>query len=303
MQNSKDILESVITPPAKDLGDGFTVRRAVPTPQRRMVGPFVFIDQMGPHRFAAGTGLDVRPHPHIGLATLTFLFDGEIMHRDSLGTVMAIRPGAVNWMTAGRGIVHSERTAPERRHDGSNLFGLQCWVALPQAHEEDAPSFLHLAADAMPQIETEGLHASVVAGTFMGHTSPLPTLSPLFFVDVRMEPDATLTVATDYQERALFLVEGSLDMGQEGRFEAGQLLVLRQGHDATIRAAEKTRLVLLGGDKLDGPRALIWNFVSSSLERLEQARADWAAGRFAAVPGDTTSIPQPEAVGKPVLYP
>src|SRR3954462_11665404 len=195
------MLEALIVPRTRDLGDGFQVRRALPNARRRAVGPFVFFDQMGPTRLAAGTGLDVRPHPHIGLATVTYLFEGEILHRDSLGTVQAIRPGEVNWMTAGRGIVHSERTAPEVRRRESTLFGLQCWVALPRAQEENAPDFLHVEAAALPVEQGEGAHATVIAGSFLGRRSPIPTLSDLFYADVKLAPGAQIAVPTEYPEQ------------------------------------------------------------------------------------------------------
>ena len=303
MSEHSDRLAVVVVPPIRDLGDGFLVRRALPTTRHRMVGPFVFLDQMGPHTFAPGAGLDVRPHPHIGLATLTYLFDGEIMHRDSLGTVLAIRPGAVNWMTAGRGIVHSERTAPDPRAEGSTLFGLQCWVALPKAHEEIEPSFAHVTADALPVIERDGVTAKVVAGRFFGAVSPVPVLSPLFFVDVHLQAGATLVVPADYAEQAIYIVAGALDLEDDGVFEAGQLLVMQQGQSLRLNAEGATRVVLLGGDRLDGPRALSWNFVSSSLARLEQARIDWRDQQFPPLPGETEWIPQPDGAGVPVLYP
>jgi redox-sensitive bicupin YhaK (pirin superfamily) len=303
MSEHSDRLAVVVLPPTRDLGDGFLVRRALPTTAQRMVGPFVFLDQMGPHRFAPGSGLDVRPHPHIGLATLTYLFDGEIMHRDSLGTVMAIRPGAVNWMTAGRGIVHSERTAPGPRAEGSTLFGLQCWVALPQSHEETDPAFVHVTAAELPVIVREGVTAKIVAGSFFGATSPVPVFSPLFFVDVHLQAGATLVVPADYAQQAIYIVEGALDLEDDGVFDAGQLLVMREGQSLRLNAQGATRVVLLGGEALDGPRALSWNFVSSSLARLDQARIDWREQRFPKVPDETEWIPQPDAAGAPVLYP
>jgi redox-sensitive bicupin YhaK (pirin superfamily) len=259
-------LETIVVPRTSDLGDGFEVRRALPSRERRMVGPFVFLDEMGPHLFAAGRGLDVRPHPHIGLATVTYLFEGEIHHRDSLGTSLAIRPGEVNWMTAGRGIVHSERSAPEQRQHAHMLAGLQCWVALPRAQEETAPGFLHVGADGLPRIEGDGVRACVIAGQFAGAASPVPVLSPLFYVDVQLEAGAGLVVPADYQERAAYVVSGSLRVGTEGPYDAGQLLVLKPGRPVDLRAgAGPVRLMLLGGEPMDGPRAILWNFVSSSM--------------------------------------
>lgn len=297
-------LDTVVVPRTRDLGDGFEVRRALPSVQKRMVGPFVFLDQMGPSRFEAGRGLDVRPHPHIGLATVTYLFDGEILHRDSVGSVQAIRPGEVNWMTAGRGIVHSERTAPEQRLRASTLAGLQCWVALPRRHEEDEPSFIHVDAAQLPQQEGEGIRARLIAGEFFGQRSPAPTLSPMFYVDLQLAAGARLDMPPVYPEQAIYVVEGRLDLGADGVFDAGQLLVLRPGAGVTLAAGpEGARAMLLGGEPMDGPRYLAWNFVASSAERLEQAKDDWRAGRFAQVPGETEFIPLPDLPGKPVHYP
>jgi redox-sensitive bicupin YhaK (pirin superfamily) len=298
-------LKTVVIPRTRDLGDGFEVRRALPTTQHRMVGPFVFLDQMGPHQFNAGTGLDVRPHPHIGLATVTYLFEGEILHRDSLGTVQPIRPGEVNWMTAGQGIVHSERTAPEIRQAASSLSGLQCWVALPRAHEERAPSFAHFKAHQLPTMEGEGVHTSIIAGCFFGKTSSVPTLSDMFYVDVRLQAGARLDIPAEHEEQAIYVAQGKIDLGSDGIFDAGQLLVLNPRKSITVKAVSSdTRIMLLGGEPMDGPRAVIWNFVSSSAERLEQAKQDWKAGRFPGIDGEVERIPLPDELpGKPVFYP
>jgi hypothetical protein len=297
-------LEAIVVPRTSDLGDRFEVKRALPSRERRMVGPFVFLDQMGPHLFDAGRGLDVRPHPHIGLATVTYLFEGEIHHRDSLGTSLAIRPGEVNWMTAGRGIVHSERTAPARRQQPHTLAGLQCWVALPRSHEETDPAFLHVDAGGLPDIEGDGVRARVIAGSFAGATSPVPVLSPLFYVDVRLDAGAAVTVPPEHQERAAYVVSGRVRVGTDGAYGAGQMLVLRPGRTVDLLAeGGPVRLMLLGGEPMDGPRAVVWNFVSSSAERLEQAKEDWRQQRFASVPGETEFIPLPETQGKPVFYP
>lgn len=297
-------IEVVVVPRTSDLGDHFEVRRALPSRQKRMVGPFVFLDQMGPHVFAAGHGLDVRPHPHIGLATVTYLFTGEILHRDSLGSVQAIQPGDVNWMTAGSGIVHSERTAPHLRQHASSLAGLQCWVALPRAQEECAPAFRHTAGTELPVEEAEGVSARVIAGSFFGRRSPVATLSDLFYVDVQLQPGARLAIPADHAERAIYVVDGALDLGRDGVFAAGQLLVLKPGKHVTIGAGEAgSRAMLLGGEPMDGPRYLTWNFVSSSAERIEQAKDDWRAQRFAKVPDETEFIPLPDLPGKPVSYP
>jgi redox-sensitive bicupin YhaK (pirin superfamily) len=293
---SESAIEVVIVPRASDLGDGFTVLRALPAMQRRSVGPFVFLDQMGPVTLKPGRGMDVRPHPHIGLATVTYLFEGEIMHRDSLGTVLPIRPGDLNWMTAGRGIVHSERTPDALRPAGPSLYGMQAWVALPQEHEETAPSFVHHPATELPVIEGDGRRVRIIVGTLYGQRSPVHTLSETLYADVQLEAGALLSVPADYVERAIYLVEGSLDVaGEAGHSEAGRLLVLRSGEEVAVRAGPQgARLMLLGGAPLDGPRHLWWNFVSSSIDRIEQAKADWREGRFAPVPGETEFIPLPQ---------
>ncbi|PIL40355.1 hypothetical protein CR103_07995 [Massilia psychrophila] len=303
-QQSDTALEVVVVPRTHDLGDQFIVRRALPSKQRRMVGPFVFLDQMGPHVFSAGQGLDVRPHPHIGLATVTYLLDGEIMHRDSLGTVQSIRPGAVNWMSAGKGIVHSERTALDQRQAGSSLFGLQCWVALPRELEETEPAFSHTSASELPVVEGEGATARVIAGRFFGQASPAPASSPLFYVDLQLQPGARLAMPSEYAEQALYIVDGSLDLGRDGSFGAGQLLVLKPGATLTLAGGGSgARVMLLGGEPMDGPRYLTWNFVSSSVERIEQAKADWKAQAFPPVAGETEFIPLPDSPDKPVHYP
>lgn len=298
-------IDVVVIPRTHQLGENFEVRRALPSRQRRMVGPFVFLDQMGPHIFSSGQGIDVRPHPHIGLATVTYLYEGEILHRDSVGSVQAIQPGDVNWMTAGRGIVHSERTAPDVRQNDSPLFGMQCWVALPQAHEETEPSFLHTARTELPLIEEKGVSARIIAGSFYGKKSPVPSLSELFQVDVIVQPGAGLDVPAEYPEQAIYVAQGTLDLGSDGIFEAGQLIVLKPGRVVTLRCAgdAPVRLMLLGGEPMDGPRYLSWNFVSSSADRIEQAKDDWRKQRFAKVPDETEFIPMPDIPGKPVRYP
>ncbi|MES2830534.1 MAG: pirin family protein [Pseudomonadota bacterium] len=304
LTNADSALQLVVVPRSRDLGDNFEVRRALPTTQRRMVGPFVFLDQMGPHVFSAAKGLDVRPHPHIGLATVTYLYGGEILHRDSLGTVQSIRLGEVNWMTAGRGIVHSERTALAVREQASSLFGIQCWVALPKAHEETDPAFMHLAAGDLPVEEGDGVTARVIAGSFFGRRSPVPTLSDLFYVDVQMRQGARLDIPPEYDEQAIYVAQGTLDLGRDGTFSAGQLLVLKPGKSVTLACATTTaRMMLLGGEPLDGPRAVSWNFVSSSLERIEHAQEDWRNQRFSPVPDETEYIPLPDLPGKPAFYP
>ena len=298
-------LETVIVPRTHDLGGGFHVRRALPHKERRMVGPFVFLDQMGPHVFQPGQGIDVRPHPHIGLATVTYLLSGEISHRDSLGTVQDIRPGEVNWMTAGRGIVHSERTGPNERGAGSTLSGLQCWVALPRAREEIDPSFRHVGEHELPVVEGEGVTARVIAGEYFGVRSPAPVESPMFYVDLALAPGARMALPAAYPEQAAYVVDGTLDLGRDGVFEAGQLVIIKPGASLTVAAGNGrgVRLMLLGGEPMDGPRYLTWNFVSSSEDRIEQAKDDWRARRFAAVPGETEFIPLPDLPGRPVRYP
>jgi redox-sensitive bicupin YhaK (pirin superfamily) len=291
--SAADAIDLVIIPRSVDLGH-FEVRRALPHSRRRMVGPFIFFDHFGPAEFHAGQGIDVRPHPHIGLATVTFLFDGEIMHRDSLGTSAAIRPGEVNWMTAGRGIVHSERTAPEHRREGEPIHGLQCWVALPSDQEECLPGFSHHDSAALPLIRDEGRTVRVVAGSMYGERSPVPTLSETLFADISLADGAVLPVDAGVEERALYIIAGSVDIAGE-QFTAGRLLVFRPGDPITAKAFGAARVVVLGGAAMDGPRHVWWNFVSSRKERIEQAKADWKLARFDTVPGDDKEfIPLPE---------
>jgi redox-sensitive bicupin YhaK (pirin superfamily) len=259
-----------------------------------MVGPFIFFDHFGPAEFRSGQGIDVRPHPHIGLSTVTFLFDGEIMHRDSLGTAIAIRPGAVNLMTAGRGIVHSERTAPEHRVDGEPLHGLQCWLAMPAAQEEIAPAFAHHGDGELPVVADDGMRVRVIAGSAFGARAPVATLTDTLFADVTLTAGATLPIDADTEERALYVVAGEIEIAGD-RFAAGRLLVFRPGDRISVTAATDARVVLLGGAAMDGPRHIWWNFVSSRQERIEQAKADWKLRRFDSVPGDELEfIPLPE---------
>jgi redox-sensitive bicupin YhaK (pirin superfamily) len=286
-----DAIETIIVPRPRDLG-GFTVARVLPAAERRMVGPFVFLDQMGPADFAPGSGIDVRPHPHIGLATVTYLFRGEILHRDSLGSVQPIRPGEINWMTAGQGIVHSERTPPAIRASGGTLAGMQSWIALPKDDEETAPSFAHHGAAALPVVDGEGRRVRVLIGTIYGARSPVRTFSETLYADVSLTSGATLPVPAEPEERALYLVEGTVEIAGEA-IAPGRLLVLRPAAKIAVIARSAARLMLLGGAKLDGPRHLWWNFVSSSRERIEQAKADWRDGRFPPVPGDGEFIPLP----------
>lgn len=287
-----EALETVIVPRSRDLG-GFEVRRVLPSAQRRMVGPFVFFDQMGPAELIAGQGIDVRPHPHIGLATVTYLFDGTIVHRDSLGSIQSIEPGDVNWMTAGRGIVHSERSDRDLRKRPEKLFGIQTWVALPERYEETDPDFTHYEAARLPVIEGEKKCVRVIVGSLFGKTSPVKTLSALFYADVMLQSGASLALDPEHEERGVYLVAGSVEVAGE-LFESGRLLVFSPGKSITVKATSAARMVLLGGEPLDGPRYVWWNFVSSSRERIEQAKVDWKAGRFAPVPGDSEFIPLPE---------
>jgi redox-sensitive bicupin YhaK (pirin superfamily) len=292
-KTSCDALELVIVPRTRDLGDGFSVRRALPHAGRQMVGPFVFFDHFGPVQFIAGAGMDVRPHPHIGLATVTYLFDGRVMHRDSEGNAMEIMPGAMNLMTAGRGIAHSERTPDEARRTGQGMFGIQSWIALPQADEETAPSFQHFDAASLPVIEDRGVWARVIAGSAFGRTSPVGMLSPWLYAEVVLQPGASAPLDPDHEERAIYVVEGEIEIAGD-RFAAPQLLIFRPGDRITARAVSRARLMFLGGTALEGPRYVWWNFVSSRRERIEQAKEEWKSGRFAPVPGETEFIPLPE---------
>jgi redox-sensitive bicupin YhaK (pirin superfamily) len=289
-------VETVVVTRERALVEGFKVRRVLPSARRRMVGPFIFLDQMGPEVLRAGGGLDVAPHPHIGLATVTYLFEGELMHRDSLGSEQLIRPGEVNWMTAGRGIAHSERTPRESRRGGSELFGVQSWVALPTGVEESEPTFVHHDAGELPVVEGEGKTVRLIAGSLYGTPSHVRTLSEMFYADVLLAPVAALEVPREHEERAAYVVEGSVELVSGGEvFPAGQLLVFRSGAEVVLKGAgaNPARLMLLGGEPLDGPRHIWWNFVSSSTERIEQAKEDWREGRFSPVPGESEFIPLP----------
>jgi len=292
-----DGIETVILPRSHDVG-GFEVHRALPAKEKQMVGPFIFFDQMGPGEFLTGKGLDVRPHPHIGLATVTYLFDGSIMHRDSLGTQLPIVPGDVNWMTAGRGIAHSERTDTGLRVRSNKLFGIQSWVALPKTMEETAPAFAHHEADSLPVLDDGGVRLRLIAGDGWGLRSPVPTHWPLFYADATLDPGAALPLPDAHEERGVYVVQGGVEIAGV-RFEAGQMLLFRSGDRLALRAGpEGARLLLLGGAVMDGPRHIFWNFVSSSRDRIAQAKADWKAGRFGLVAGDESEfIPLPEIRG------
>jgi len=288
-----DALDLIIVPRTRDLGDGFEVRRALPHGKRQMVGPFIFFDQMGPVQFIAGQGLDVRPHPHIGLATVTYLFDGRVMHRDSEGNALEITPGAMNLMTAGRGIAHSERSPADARQGSEGMFGIQSWIALPQAHEETAPSFQHFDAGSLALIEDGGVRARVIAGSAFGKTSPVGMLSEWLYAEVVLAPGASAPLDPDQEERAIYVAEGEVDIAGE-TFEGPRLLIFRPGDRITVRALRRARLMFLGGAALEGPRYIWWNFVSSRKERIEQAKEDWKTGRFAPVPNETEFIPLPQ---------
>jgi len=290
---SCEAIEKVIVPRSHDLW-GFQVRRALPAIGQRMVGPFIFFDQMGPAEFHLGEGLDVRPHPHIGLSTVTYLFDGEIMHRDSLGTALAIKPGAVNLMTAGRGIVHSERTGMEARATGPKLYGIQAWLALPKTHEEIAPEFKHHGAQDLPRIVEGGKRISLIMGSAYGQTSPVQFPWDALYAEAVLSPGSILPLDPDYDERAIYIVSGKVDIAGD-EFGAGQLLVFKPGDRISILAIDQARVMIVGGEPMDGPRNIWWNFVSSSKERIEQAKHEWKTGRFDTVPGDESEfIPLPE---------
>jgi redox-sensitive bicupin YhaK (pirin superfamily) len=285
-------IDRIIDARHRDLG-GFSVRRVLPAIGRRTVGPFIFLDHLGPVDLPAGDGMDVAPHPHIGLATVTYLYDGEIVHRDSLGSEQPIRPGDVNWMTAGRGIVHSERSSAEQRRTGARVHGLQLWVALPAQDEEVEPSFHHHPAATLPALRLGDVDLRVLAGTAYGATSPIAILSPMFYVDAALPAGATLPVTDEHDERALYVVDGDVTCAGE-RASSGRMLVLVPGAPATLEAHAPSRVALLGGAPLDGPRHIFWNFVSSSPDRLERAKADWRERRFPLVPGDELAfVPLP----------
>lgn len=285
-------MTTVVAPRVHDLG-GFQVRRAVPAIQARSVGPFVFADHMGPAVFQPGQGIDVRPHPHIGLATVTFLWAGRIGHRDTLGTIQDIGPGDVNWMTAGRGIAHSERTPAALREGGHTLHGMQTWVALPKADEDTAPAFHHHPAATLPRIERPGALLRVVAGRGYGEESPVHVFADTLYVAIDLAPDAEIELDAQHRQRALYVLDGDAQL-DGADIPAMHLIVLDDGVRHRLRAKTPLKAMLLGGEPLDGPRHLWWNFVSSSKERIEQAKHDWLVGNFGHVPGETEFIPLPE---------
>ncbi|HET9032842.1 MAG TPA: pirin family protein [Dokdonella sp.] len=276
-----------------DLGDGLMIRRVLPTPSGHAIGPFIFMDHFGPLTLPATKPMDVRPHPHIGLATVTYLWQGRIEHKDALGNTQVIEPGAVNWMTAGRGIVHSERTAAEDRGHAQSLHGLQLWVALPLEHERIAPSFEHTDASALPELSVDGASVRVIAGTAYGARSPVSTLSKLFYVDARMPKGKALHVPDEHVQRAAYLLEGDMRVDGES-LQLGELMVFRPGAKIALGASVDSHVVLLGGAPLDAPRYLWWNFVASSEAALEEARQAWREQRYAMVEGDAEFIPLPD---------
>ena len=287
-----------------DIG-GFKVHRALPHAKQRMVGPFIFLDQMGPEVLARGFGLDVRPHPHIGLATVTYLFEGSMMHRDSLGVVQEITPGALNWMTAGRGVVHSERSPDDQRPAEANLFGIQAWFALPLHLEECDPFFEHHDRDALPHDADDGVGLRVILGELDRMRSPMAVPSETLYVDLDLARGARYAPQWSHTERAAFVVAGDVEVRPErSRFEAGTLVVFRPGAPIELVAGENgARVMLLGGEPMDGKRFVWWNFVSSSRERIEQAKDDWRAQRLGKIPGETELIPLPGEDPPPVNYP
>jgi redox-sensitive bicupin YhaK (pirin superfamily) len=294
-----DAIETLIIPRSRDLG-GFEVRRALPAPQRQMVGPFIFFDQAGPAEFVTGQGIDIRPHPHIGLGTVTYLYRGHFHHRDSLGTDQVIEPGAVNWMVAGRGVTHSERTTPEARRAPHSLFGIQTWMALPESDEDRAPMFEHHASQSLPEIEADGVKLRLILGSAYGEAAPATMFSDTFYADVVLAPDARFPMPDDHEDRGIYVIEGAAIIAGQ-TFEAGRMMVLRPGDPVSVTAGPQgARLMILGGATLAGPRYVWWNFVASSREKIEEAKQQWARGAwgqglFDLPPGDTQEfIPLPE---------
>jgi redox-sensitive bicupin YhaK (pirin superfamily) len=285
-------VEHIIRARPRDLG-GFMVRRVLPAFEKQMVGPFIFVDHMGPISFEPRTGIDVRPHPHIGLATVTYLFEGKLVHRDSLGSVQPIRPGDVNWMVAGRGIAHSERTPPELRSAGSSAHGVQTWVALPKAREETEPTFAHHATATLPLIDLPGATVRVIAGHAFGKRAPVEVFTDTLDAAVDLAAGASMMLEPEHEERGVYVVDGAVTVGGTA-VDAGTLAILAAGQPVEISAHVSSRSMLLGGAKMDGPRFIWWNFVSSSKERIERAKAEWREDRFARIPGETERIPLPD---------
>ncbi|RDV00128.1 pirin family protein [Trinickia dinghuensis] len=290
-------VKAILKPTLRDIGS-LSVRRVLPALAARLVGPFIFFDHMGPARYAPDTGVDVRPHPHIGLATVTYLFEGAMLHRDSIGSVQRITPGDVNWMTAGRGIVHSERTPDEERRRGQTMHGIQTWVALPLAHEADEPSFEHHAAATLPQIERNGVTLTVIAGSAFGSQAPTRTYSPTLYVAANFAPDGALALEPEHEERGVYLVDGDLAIDGEP-LDPFHMAVLAQGETVTLSSRAGATVMLLGGAKLDGERFIEWNFVASSREKIAQAKAAWTGQTMGKVPGETEWIALPERGAPP----
>jgi redox-sensitive bicupin YhaK (pirin superfamily) len=292
---------TLITPVTHDLG-AFTVRRTLPSRGRTMVGPFIFVDQIGPARMDPGVGMDVRPHPHINLSTVTYLFEGAIGHRDSLGTAQVIEPGAINLMTAGSGIVHSERTPPDVRAAGSPIYGMQTWLALPDGREDIDPAFEHIASDGLPLIEAPGVNARVLMGSLWGQSAAVSQHAATIYADIQLDAGASIPIDAEADERAVLLVEGEASIGGVP-LEAFTLSILAPGVPMTLTATKPSRLMLLGGEAFATPRHVWWNFVSSSRDRINQAKHDWQAGNFPLVPGDEHEFIPIPAVPKTVSYP
>ncbi len=285
------VVELVVGPRLRPL-EGVTVNRVWPTARRRLIGPFIFLDHLQPVELPAGRGLDVPPHPHIGLATVTYLFAGELMHRDSLGIVQPIRPGELNWMTAGRGIAHSERSTDEERARASRIHAVQAWVALPRASERDEPRFEHVGSNALPRVPVGAAELTLIAGTAWGRTAPVTTASPLFYVEVRLAAGGALEIPADLGQRGVFIVEGEIAIDGNSH-AAGRLLVLRDSQPCRIEANAAAHLMLLGGAPLGGERFIWWNFVASDAASIEAAKVEWAESRFPAVPGETERMSLP----------
>jgi hypothetical protein len=300
MATIETAFEQVITPVTHDLGD-FKVNRTLPSRPRTMVGPFIFADEFGPARLPAGRGMDVRPHPHINLATVTYLFEGAIEHRDSIGSHQVIEPGAINLMTAGSGIVHSERSPEHLRRAGPSLYGMQTWLALPDGHEEVAPAFDHVAPDALPVVQDSGVHARVLMGTLWGATAATPQHSPTIYADIELT-GGSIPIHPEADERAVMLVGGEAEL-DGAKLDLFTLYVLRPGHEARLSSSGGARVMLMGGEAFSTRRYVFWNFVSSSRDRINQAKEDWKACRFTLIPGDDEEyIPLPE-VPLTVSYP
>lgn len=295
---SVDSIETLIIPRARDLG-GFEVRRALPAPKRQMVGPFIFFDQAGPAEFVTGAGIDVRPHPHIGLGTVTYLYKGEFQHRDSLGSNQMIYPGELNWMVAGNGVTHSERTSEQTRLAPSSLFGIQTWVALPDQYEDTHAAFEHFGKDALPYLQGDGKQVRLILGSAWGENAPAKTFNEMFYADVILEAGASIPLPSEHEDRGVYISTGSVVVAGE-EFETGQMMIFKPGDEITLNAGDQgARLMLLGGETLPGPRYIWWNFVASSRDKIEAAkeawaRGDWQDGRFSLPPGDADEfIPLP----------